>query len=461
MKNPPSKQRALIVLAINIGLLVLVTGCHESATAHDSAKESTAAQLAAEVKVVSPSRQTITRVIRQPGYLKPYEQTPIYTKIAGLVQEVNVDIGDPIKKGQLLAVLWEPEMERELQARQARIKQTKAEVQQAKKGVEAAQATVLTSEAKIKETEAGLQRSIAEQKRWEAEYERGSNLLAKGIYDQQTLDEAQNQFKASTAAVQETQAKIASAKASLIESNARLAKAQADVAAAEAKVEVAEADYKQWSDWLDYRNIRAPYDGIVTQRNIHTGYFVQPSISTGKAADPLFIVMRTDIMRVNVQVPETDEALVKEGMPAVVRPQALPGKEFDGTVTRYTWSLDEQARTLRVEIHLKNDKDELRPGMYGDVTINTELPDVMALPVETLLLEGDQYSCFVVENDKAIKTLLRIGVRNDHWAQALAKQVPSTVPGQAAIWEPMTGKEQVVSSNPGALLDQQAVQVKQ
>jgi HlyD family secretion protein len=460
MKNLPSRQHLLIVLMMSTGMLVLSTGCHESATAHDAAKEAAAAPVAAEVKVVSPSRRAITRVIRQPGYLKPYEQTPIYTKIAGLVQDVDVDIGDPIKKGQLLAVLWEPEMERELQARAARIEQAKAEVLQAKKGVEAAQATVLTSEAKIKETEAGLQRSDAEQKRWQAEYERGQILLSKGIYDQQTLDEAQNQFKASMAAVQETQAKVASAKAALIESNARLAKARADVTAADAKVEVAEADYQQWSDWLDYRNIRAPYDGVVTQRNIHTGYFVQPSISTGKASDPLFIVMRTDIMRVNVQVPETDEALVKEGMPSVVRPQALPGKEFDGAVTRYTWSLDEQARTLRVEIHLKNEHGELRPGMYGDVTIDTELPDVMALPAETLLLEGDQYACFVVDNGKAIKTLLRIGVRNDHWAQVLAKQVPATTPGQAANWEPMTGKEQVVSSNPGALLDQQAVQIK-
>ncbi len=121
-------------------------------------------------------------------------------------------------------------------------------------------------------------------------------------------------------------AKLNAADAALNESKARRRKAEADVKAVKSRLEVAQALRNQSAAWLDYRNIRAPFDGIVTLRNVHTGHFLQSASSgtTNKSAEPLLVLMRMDIMRVVVQVPEKDAVLVKDGDLANVAFQALP-----------------------------------------------------------------------------------------------------------------------------------------
>ncbi|MGA3190507.1 MAG: HlyD family efflux transporter periplasmic adaptor subunit, partial [Bryobacteraceae bacterium] len=90
---------------------------------------------------------------------------------------------------------------------------------------------------------------------------------------------------------------------------------------AKANLAVWKAEYKEQVAWFGYAKITAPFDGKITLRNVHTGHFLQPTNSgtTSTAAEPLFVVMRTDIMRVVVQVPEYDAPLVKDGADAVVR----------------------------------------------------------------------------------------------------------------------------------------------
>jgi RND family efflux transporter MFP subunit len=412
------------------------------------------------VSTVAPVYRDLTHRIVQPGYLRPYEQTPVYAKISGYVEAVNVDLGDKVKKDQVLAKLSVPEVVEDLNVREARVQQADADLIQAGETVRAARATRESSRAKIQETEAGIAKAESDVQRWQAESDRGSKLIGRGVYDQQTLDEMQNQLRSSQAALNEAKAKRSSALASFDESSARLSKAEADVLVARARLGVTKAEYAQWKAWLAYSELRAPFDGVVTLRNVHTGYFLQPSnsSSTTKASEPLFTLMRSDIMRVTVQVPELDAGLVKGGDAAVVRLQALPGKEVVGTVTRYSWSLDEKARTLRVEVHLQNPKGELRPGMYAKVNIITKVPNALTLPpaaiLSDILANKDQSYCFIVENGKAKKTLVELGVRGEEGIQVLRKQVPGE------NWDDFSGTEAVVVSNPGALLDGQSVQVR-
>jgi RND family efflux transporter MFP subunit len=442
---------------IGLSLLPLAAGCGGHSGRPKGAE---AAATISRVVVVAPTYRDLTRKIVQPGYLRPYEQTPVYTKIAGFVESVNVDIGDKVKKDQLLVKLSVPEVVEDLNVRQARVQQAEADLVQAGETVRASRATRESSRAKIQEAEAGIARADSDVKRWQIESERGSKLIGRGVYDQQTLDEMHNQLASSQAAQNEARAKHASASATFDESSARLSKAEADVLVARARLAVAKAEYAQWKAWLHYSELRAPFDGVVTLRNVHTGHFLQPSNSgsTSKASDPLFTLMRSDIMRLTVQVPELDAALVKEGDKAAVRLQALPGKEVVGTVTRFSWSLDDKARTLRVEIHLKNPKGELRPGMYANVTIFTKVPNALTLPpaaiLSDILANKDRSYCLIVENGKARKTLVEIGVRGEEGIQVLRKQVPGEK------WEDFSGTEAVVVSNPGALLDGQPVEIR-
>ena len=201
------------------------------------------------------------------------------------------------------------------------------------------------------------------------------------------------------------------------------------------------------------------YDGVITLRNVHEGHFLQPSNSgsTSKAAEPLFVMMRTDIMRCTVEVPELDAVLVKEHDKAIVRFQALPGVEFTGEVTRFSYSLDDHSRTLRVEIHLKN-PDGVPPGMYGNVTILTKLKNAWTLPASAImsdiLADGDRDYCFMVEGGKARKTFLKTGTKGDEGVQILSKQR-----GQGKK-EEISGKELVIITNPKALQDGQDVDLQ-
>src|SRR5262249_41622385 len=154
------------------------------------------------------------------------------------------------------------------------------------------------------------------------------------------------------------------------ESAAKLGKARADIAVAEAHLQVAKQNRDQAKTLLQYAKLTAPFDGVVTRRNVATDHFVQPA--TGTKAEPLFVIERRDIVRIFVEVPEADTGWVNKGAAARIRVQALQGQEFAGQVTRTSYSLDRTARTLVAEIDLPNSKDQLRPGMYVLATITAQ-----------------------------------------------------------------------------------------
>src|SRR5206468_12147013 len=131
--------------------------------------------------------------------------------------------------------------------------------------------------------------------------------------------------------------------------------AQAEVDVKEARLEVAKQNRENVKTLLAYRQLRAPFDGVVTRRNINTDDFVQPP--TAGKGEPLYVVERRDIMRVFVPVPEADAPWVVKGVPARIRVEALAGRELNGKVDRTSYSLDRAAHTLLAEIDLPNPDD--------------------------------------------------------------------------------------------------------
>ena len=141
--------------------------------------------------IVHPARRAITRTIQQPGYLKAYEQTPIYSKIAGYVQDVKVDIDDHVHKGDLLLKLWVPELEQDLKAKDARVTQA-GEVTQAEQAFKAAEALEKTQEALVIDTQQGIEQAKAENE-LRKRCDRAMRMFKANVYDKQTLDESKNQ----------------------------------------------------------------------------------------------------------------------------------------------------------------------------------------------------------------------------------------------------------------------------
>jgi len=236
---------------------------------------------------------------------------------------------------------------------------------------------------------------------------------------------------------------------------AKWSKAVADVRAAEAMRTVAERNRDYVKDQVGYMRLSAPYDCIVIQRNVNTGDFVQAATAGGNK--PLYVVHRTDLMRIFVQVPETDADWVQMGAEARLRIQALPGRTFTGQVARISWSLDRTTRTLRAEIDVPNPDGRLRPGMYAYATLSADVAGVLTLPRSAVRTEGDVTSgyksyCYQVEEGKARRLLIELGSGDSERIEVLRKQVQPEGP-----WESFTGKEEIMRDKLSDVRDGQLV----
>jgi RND family efflux transporter MFP subunit len=346
----------------------------------------------------------------QPGQIEAFEQAPIFAKIAGYVDEVGVDIGDPVKTGRALIKLSVPEMNDDVTQRDALVAQAEAELKQADAAIEAAKVAVPSAEAKVAQTEAGIVRSSGELNRWKAEYDRIKALAESRSVTEKLADETLNQLRSAEAAKKEAESAVRSAKALVDEAKINVVKVEADRAAAAARLEVAKANRARAATLLKYAEIASPFDGVVTRRNVDTGHFVGPPSA---ASQPLLVVCRTDRVRIFVDVPELEAEWVGTGDPAVVRVQALGGRTFDAKVTRIAWSLDASNRSLRTEIDVENPDGVLRPGMFATVTMTLEKrADVLTLPATAVVREGADAFCFTVEAGKLSRKKIELGLRS-------------------------------------------------
>jgi RND family efflux transporter MFP subunit len=368
------------------------------------------------VKVVHPEKKNVRRLVERPGYnIEAYERTPLYAKIAGYVLKWNADIGDNVRKDDVLAELYIPEMEVELRQKEASVRQGLSEIKQA---------------------ESAVLRSKAELKHAESQYQRLARAGRNGLLDKEQVDETRFSFEAAQAA---------------------LAKAEADVDVAKARLEVAKADRDHVQTLLQYTKVRAPFDGVVTRRSVNTGDFVHPAAAS--KGESLFVVEKIKPVRVFINVPELEAVWVRDGDVAFIRVQSLQGQQFKGTVTRASKSLHPQNRTLRTEVDLANDDGKLVPGMFVDATIVAEHKNVWALPTTSVLTQGEQSFCYRVENGKALRTPIQVGLGGSELVEVVKKQTKPFKVGEEARWEELSGVEVIVATDLASLSDGQAVSV--
>lgn len=388
MKRGPFAFVMLVVVGLSLFTMV---GCGQpvAATSTSTEKSKDAKRSARPAPPLSPDQAepyTEPRTTTQPARIESFEQTPLYAKIDGYVRKVRTvtgpdgqpienpiaDIGDRVQENDVLAELWVPEMDEELRQKEALLAQSKAELEQAAQAVVVAEMAHEMAKTRVGEFEAGVIRADGEYQRWKAELARMEELAAGRAISEKLVDETLNQFRAAEAAKGEAAARIRSAKTAVRETEAVVAKAKADQAVGRARVAVTKCGLDRMQALLGYAKIRAPFAGVVTQRNVDTGHFVWPPRGD---ATPLFVVQRIDTLRCVVEVPELEAPLIEVGSRAFIRVQALGPEEIEGKVTRTAWVLDETVRTLRIEIDLANPDGRLRPGMYATARIVLRPPD--------------------------------------------------------------------------------------
>jgi multidrug efflux pump subunit AcrA (membrane-fusion protein) len=217
MKALFSMKIRLLALAARPLLLIslaLVSGC--GYPSHAASPPSSAEALA--ITTVHPERRALKRSVEQPGQIEGFEQTALAVKIAGYVRKLNVDIGDRVRKDEVLAELWVPELEKELKQKEALAVQAEATVELSKRVLTAAEAAVEKARANFKLAEASRTRAEASYVRWQAEIDRNRALVRRNALDQQSLDQTTDSLKSAEAARDESVATIRAAEAARAES---------------------------------------------------------------------------------------------------------------------------------------------------------------------------------------------------------------------------------------------------
>ena len=380
--------------------------------------EQTAAQTAAQtgksldkVAAGNPPRKSLKLFTTQPAKIQPFERAPLTSKLSGYIGEVLVEIGDVVKADQPLLRLNMPELQDDVRQMEALVAQSLAQVTQSESQIQAAKAIAESKRVGVTVAEAATGRSEADYQRWSAETSRIKELAGRGSVTQKLYEETNGQMLTADAGRREAAAMVLASKAAVNEATAMVAKAEADLVAAKAKQRVAEADLAKAKTMLSYAELRAPFAGVITQRAVDKGQYV-----TGGTDKPLLVVDRTDKLRVVVEVPELEAAMVTagdSGDTVNLKVQSLGGREFKAKVSRTSWALDEANHSLRTEIDIPNSDAALRSGMFASASILLEQrDDVLTLPLAAIIREGNAVYCCVVVAGKIERKPLELGLRS-------------------------------------------------
>jgi RND family efflux transporter MFP subunit len=308
-------------------------------------------------------RKTLSRQLVTSSELVPYQETDVYAKESGYVQDLLVDYGSHVRKGQLMAQLDIPELAIQLKQDDAAI----------------ANAGEAVSHAEHEES-----RMQAQLVPLQAQYDRLARVseTRPGLVAQQEIDDAQGKSLAMAAQVESAKSALQSAQSQLDE--------------AKAKKERDSALY-------DYSRITAPFDGVVTQRYANQGTLMQAGTSSSTQATPLVRLSEDDVFRLVIPVPETYVKYIRLGDPVEVRVTSLD-RVFTGTVKRFSEEVALDTRTMHTEVQVLNPNHVLMPGLYAEATLTLEhKQNALSLPLQAVSLANGKATVFLVNADNILE----------------------------------------------------------
>jgi RND family efflux transporter MFP subunit len=306
-----------------------------------------------DVATVKASPVTVSATL--PGTTAAFATANIFARATGYIAKRNVDIGDHVKAGDVLAQLAVPELDDQISQNEATLNQLKSALDQAEASRRLRQVT----------------------------WDRDQPLVEKGWVTRQQGDVDVQNLRAQEAAV----------------------------AAAKHNVTAHENLVKQLYQNRDYASVVAPFDGVITQRNVDVGSLVQgpPTATSGTF---MFEIMQEDVIRVSAYVPQDAAFGVAPGVDAVVRVPELPDREFPGKVTRIADALQPGTRTLLTEVDMPNPDGALTPGIY--CTVEFRIPrktPSLSVPADAIIFNRNGMQVAVVSNGKA--EIRKVNVKRD------------------------------------------------
>lgn len=480
------------VSVVGVVLLLSLRGiahpANVSAKGHD--EPTVDERIAIPVNIVRPQRKTLERTLEQPGTIKPWAQAELYAKASGYLETIHrhttpelvaglvsqsgaegccplvasvrlataaivelqrapqIDIGSTVKAGQLLMEISTPERLQDIVEKRTLIRQREAELEAARSGLLTFEAAIQCGKAQLTQTKAEIRKFASEHAFRVKEFNRLKELVQSRTVPQEIADEKEYQVGAALAGWESSQAKSQTAQAELAVLSAKLSTAQADIKIKETQVQIAHDELRLAILLADYRWIRAPFDGIVTFRDLDEGDFVQNA--TSGAARRLMTVTALDKVKVVLQVPDRDAPWIHIGTEAGLHFAGRFDVSIVGRVARVASVLDAQTRTMQVEIDLDNPGHRLLPGMYGKATLSLQkIANAQAIPATAVYSRRGRNYVLLVQNGVAHRQLVRIRYDDGKEMEVVKLKDDQEIP--------LAGSDELIVSNKGEIADGQPV----
>jgi len=331
MKRPPSG------IPILCAAVLAASSCKRS----ENAEARAATPELPTVAVAKVVTEDLSHALVLTAEFKPFQEVDVMAKVAGYIKHINVDVGDRVKQGQLLAVLEIPEMADD----QARAK-----------------AAVDRSEAEVARERDELRRAQSAHEISHLGYQRLSAVIEKkpGLVAQQEIDDARGRD---------------------LVAEAQISAAQSALAAAKEQVAVNGAELKKVQTLFDYTKVTAPFTGVVTKRYADTGSMIQAGTASQTQAMPVVRLSENSLLRLILPVPESAVPTVHIGQQVEVRVPTL-NRVFPGRVARFADKVSLATRTMDTEVDVPNPNLVIIPGMYAEVNLTLQRRNaVLAIPV--------------------------------------------------------------------------------
>ena len=352
------------------------------------------------IVIASPARLAPSKdSIDLPGDLQAMVESPIFARADGYLKSRKVDIGDRVKAGQLMAEIETPELDQQIAQ---------------------SRATLAQSQAALKELDADITLSRANLNLSQVTLDRWAHLSTKGAVAKQDLDQKQADFDVKKAQTE---------------------RAVASLATAQETVHASDANVKRLEEMKGFASVAAPFDGIVTARNVDIGTLI--NAGNAGVSKEMFRVARITPLRIFVNVPQTYVEEIHNGQTAELRVQERPGQIFPARITNISNSLDATSRAMLVILETPNPTGALYPGMYAQVLFAAaKSKPRLRVPGDTVMLTPNGPRLAVVGADHVVH------FRNVTLGEDLGSEVEilsGLQPGELVVSNPSDSVQEGVS----------------
>ena len=367
-------SRAILLFPVIASLVLLGSSCARDTSGKSQNGKPGASAPKPKVKAAAAEQRQQRRAVEVVGTLFAYDEVTVSSEAEGRVEEVMVDVGDRVGKGQTLARVSPVEFQLTVDQQQAALRQARARL-----GL-----TETDGELKDARQAAEVKKAAADLTDAEQKYNRAQSLLETGVIPRQQYDEAEARYKAAKATYDLAMQQVENMRASMQQTQVSLNLAN-----------------KRLRD----TQIRAPFAGHIKAREVTTGQYL-------KVQTPVMTIVNVDPLRARLSVPEKMSPWVRVGREVKLSLEAFPGREFAGRVSRINPSVDEKNRTFEIEALVSNRGAELKPGSFVKATIQSDKVDqILVIPYNAAVYLFGAYKVFVLQGQTIKEREVKLGDR--------------------------------------------------